>query len=716
MEPPARFGQNETAVRTLARALAKALAKQPARWLSMTGALLAAAVAMVESLFQVGSIGVGRLTLVLAVALGVGHLVVRTLDRVVSERGERWVPEPLHREVSRQVEQARRDLLDEVRHRVDSELEAAFDSLDRLDLRLVERPDAVEQQRRPGEPAEQHRAVAGHGVHAVFVRLRRQMLVLGEPGSGKTTLLMELAGALVAEAAGDPWLPVPVLFRLPSWAAEQRPLANWLVEVLDREYGVASWLAAQWVHSDHIVPLLDGLDEVPAATREACVAAINRFHRAHGQLPMAVCSRFTEYDLLQTRLQLRGAVVIQPLTDEVVHGCLARAGPRLAGVRAVLGEDEQLRELLATPLLLGIAARTYLDEPPSALRASGTLATRRHRLLADFVGAMLRRRRATTAPPPYTSVEVRAGLGWLAGVLQGGGSVFYLDRIRAHLLPTTAERWVAAWGVGVAAGVTAALLGFAVVLIVLWLAGVASPDAGRPGPGVLLPRAGAGAVVAIGVGLALAVSVHRPELRPLRWSWAAWRRTLPWSLIGGAAAGLLLAASAIAFRPELRTPAFVVALVADGLFIGLGLALWRSLLAGFELPVDLRPRWPGDDVRRHGRNALIGALVGALTVGPGVGLSVALALEPFLGGDSVALGVVASLMTVVFTGLLTALRRGGAAYLQHHLVRRLLARSAGVPRDLAAFLEHAAWLNLLRQHDGGYEFAHPVLRQFFGER
>ena len=66
-----------------------------------------------------------------------------------------------------------------------------------------------------------------------------------------------------------------------------------------------------WVDADQVLPLLDGLDEVQSEHRAACADAINTFRRDHGLLPLAVCSRITEYGA-RGSATAAGAIVAQP--------------------------------------------------------------------------------------------------------------------------------------------------------------------------------------------------------------------------------------------------------------------------------------------------------------------------------------------------------------------------------------------------------------------
>ena len=190
-----------------------------------------------------------------------------------------------------------------------------------LDL-LVQRPDLVDRVQAPGTP-----------LIDVFDRLDRALLILGAPGAGKTTLLLTLARDLLQRAAQDQAQPIPVIFPLSSWSAQRRPLAAWLVDELQQRYDVPRTMGQGWIDADQVLPVLDGLDEVQSEHRTACAEAINTFRQDHGLLPLAVCSRITEYDALGVQLRLQGAIVVQPLTHAQVESYLD-ADRRALGGRA----------------------------------------------------------------------------------------------------------------------------------------------------------------------------------------------------------------------------------------------------------------------------------------------------------------------------------------------------------------------------------------------
>ncbi|MEZ4735449.1 MAG: effector-associated domain EAD1-containing protein [Caldilineaceae bacterium] len=115
-----------------------------------------------------------------------------------------------------------------------------------IDLDMEQRPEAVE---RPWgmvleTPAQDSRLLpAGTKIATVFAELNQSMLILGEPGSGKSTMLLELARDLLAQAAQNSTLPIPVLFNLSSWANKRSPIRQWLVDELREKYQIPKTLA-----------------------------------------------------------------------------------------------------------------------------------------------------------------------------------------------------------------------------------------------------------------------------------------------------------------------------------------------------------------------------------------------------------------------------------------------------------------------------------------
>jgi hypothetical protein len=676
------------------------------------------------------------------------------------------------------LDRARRDLLDQVRrHWVETELAQSLYQLARIEIGLVERPMAVENPvratlRRPSMPDRD--IERGTPIVRVYEDLGRQLLILGSPGAGKTTLLLELTRDLLAQAERDlASTPMPVVFHLSSWAQEQASLEDWLADELQRRYGVAPSLARGWVYANRVIPLLDGLDEVADRHRDQCVDEINRFHGEHGQLPLVVCCRVEEYKALQTRLCLRGAIAIQALTPADVTRYVRQLGRHLAGVRAVLRDDDQLVNLMTTPLFLGVVVLTYGGKPASAIRMLGTLDERRRRVLGDYVVAMLDRPTSASAPSPPPRDQTMRWLTWLARSMQAHNqSIFYIDWIQTTWLPTRAQQRLVVLGVSAAVGVATGLLAAAdAVATFSWFS---TPQV-AVSAGLLL-----GWIAAFVGGLA-AYGTDISPTETLHWSVQAARRHLRSVVSFGLTTGLIIGVAAGVVAGLRAGPIAVVVGMLTGAIGGQVVGLFLALVGGLEAKLSVTPVAPAQGMRTSRRSALMSALA----VGPGsgvvaaIGIWIVLHLGLWVGhlGGEVGVGLGAGVVSGFVAGLsasyviqfggpfsmdwgirrritiglgiaigagvaggflavpvpptigaaiagagiglgvatVVALQCGGGAYLRHWALRALLVRNQDIPPRYVAFLEYAARCVLLKRRGGGYQFLHRLLLDYFAD-
>jgi hypothetical protein len=237
-----------------------------------------------------------------------------------------------------------------------------------------------------------------------------RLVVLGEPGAGKTVLAMLLTLALLGRR--HPGHPVPVLVGLASWDPTAEHLHTWLIRRLDEDYpalasptfGPAA--AQQLITTGRILPVLDGLDELPEPLRPH---AIGELDRARSDQPLVVTCRSQEYEQAVAAgggvLTTAAVAELAPVTAaEAIAFLRAAAGPAAAHWDPVASylrahPDGPLVAALSTPLMIALARTIYTapSRNPSELvdlaKTGGQAAVELH-LLDGFIPA------AYTSPPP----------------------------------------------------------------------------------------------------------------------------------------------------------------------------------------------------------------------------------------------------------------------------------------------------------------------------
>ena len=207
----------------------------------------------------------------------------------------------------------------------------------------------------------------------------RRLVVLGEPGAGKTILLVRLVLDLLSRRR--PGGPVPVLLPLAAWNPEDQDLRSWIVRRLITDHsglaepapgGTSVTRAQALLDAGLIVPVLDGLDEIPKAVRGSALARINDAMRP-GE-PLVLAARTAEYrkavcppDGVEVRLTGAAGITLCPLDVSVVSDYLrGSAGGSIAAARwdAVLStfaaeDPPPVAQALTTPLLVALARSIY---------------------------------------------------------------------------------------------------------------------------------------------------------------------------------------------------------------------------------------------------------------------------------------------------------------------------------------------------------------------
>jgi hypothetical protein len=247
------------------------------------------------------------------------------------------------------------------------------------------------------------------------------LVVLGKSGSGKSMLMLRTVREIINHrASGD---PVPVFVPMTSWNPKKDSLRAWLEKQLLIDYpGLGAsvmgddkrvtTLIAMLLDERKIMPILDGLDEMPVAAR---VEAINRLNKAFsaaarplrlvvtcrtGDYRRAVLGEPEEEGWNPNPLVAAAAIELHHLDADKVSSYLARRGEdsRWAKVDEQLRQpDGELARALNTPLYASLASEIYnpsRQEDRSKRRDPRELCTLsgveivHHHLLDEFIPAV----------------------------------------------------------------------------------------------------------------------------------------------------------------------------------------------------------------------------------------------------------------------------------------------------------------------------------------
>lgn len=283
-------------------------------------------------------------------------------------------------------------------------------------------------------------------VRAFFLGLAApRVMFLGAAGAGKSVLVMKLARDLLdTRDTGD---AVPVILPIADWDPGI-DLSRWLADELTRRYpglgeevgrstGETGRFADLLVAGARLIPILDGLDELPAASRAEAIAQINDLG---SELPLVVTSRTDEYRDAVRRAGsgiTAGTVVelcplrVQEAEDYLREATTAQSAGRWKPLLARLNAepDGRLAATLTTPLFLWLARTIYEDRDaePAELadqaRFADGDAIEKH-LLETFIPAVYgpRTYRVDPARHRYTARQATRWLAFLAAHLQRTGT------------------------------------------------------------------------------------------------------------------------------------------------------------------------------------------------------------------------------------------------------------------------------------------------------
>ncbi len=326
---------------------------------------------------------------------------------------------------------------------------------------------------------------------------RRRLVVLGGPGSGKTTLAVQLVRELIASRVEAE--PVPVLLSVASWDTNAFPrLQDWLVARLIEgypglaasEYGART--AQMLVMRAQVLPVLDGLDEVPPPAGAAILTALNQSLADDDQV--IVTCRTDEYsEAVAAADVLTSAAVIEPepISAQAAVAYMASCLPPIptpASQEFVnelrTGRTHPIAEIASNPLGLWLLRTTYLapGSDPSPLLDPARfpdVTTLRSHLFDRLIPALIEARPPSADPTDlfrprhrHNPADVVDWLGYLASHLRKSNTPnFAWWRLHA-VVPLQSIRIAVGVGFGLVCGLAAAVglrtaLGISLALMIL---------------------------------------------------------------------------------------------------------------------------------------------------------------------------------------------------------------------------------------------------------
>jgi hypothetical protein len=382
------------------------------------------------------------------------------------------------------------------------------------------------------------------------------------------------------------------------------------------------------------------------------------------------------------------------------------------GLKHAIQQDQGLSELSHSPLWLNLMALVYRDMTSKQIPDGVARDQLCREIFTRYVALRLDERYRARPPMQgrggrnkqlswdiYAPEDARRWLAWLGQMLKRRSlSRFYLE----YLQPNMAQRpvtvrilYLLVFGLG-----SALLLGLIIGLVFGIVFGLLNGLAFGLRAGLVF-----GGVFGLATGLYTGVIfgvVGGPGTIKLKDRWHFTVGNIGTGLLGGILGGLGMG----------LIGGFRVALVGGPLFgvvFGLMFAVVDVLKgssieeAGYEFP------YAG--MKRTGQNGLLLGIFFGLLFGLGGGLGVG--LDAGLGGGPLV-GLLFGFLFGLLAGAIAALFAGLGEFMKHWVLRFVLARQGAMPyHGYLSFLQDAVDRAILRRIGSGFEFVHPLLRDYF---
>jgi hypothetical protein len=566
---------------------------------------------------------------------------------------------------------------------------------------------------------------------------RRRLVILGAPGTGKTTLAVLLLRTLLEDR--KPGEPVPVFLSMAGWDPSTEPVHRWLTRRLSENYPALR--AADFgpdapralVSQRRLLPVLDGLDELPPSVQPKVLSALNA--AATTESVILTC-RTREYQAAAERSAGRvlvGGAVIEPrpikaadaaayITNRLVPG-QPGGWPKLLGtIRS--HPNGPVAQALSTPLALWLLRKVYIDTRGDPAELCDTRRFRTADAVAEYLLKNLIHSALSTVAAEHDPDDTRYNdhpfrprhvwdpddaERWLSFVAHHMSKSGTRDFQWWQLYREVHRRWatfVGALTVGLTIGVTVGVTGGLTIALTHAVPGTL-------GDAFIFSFAG-GLTGGLVGGLTGGVLLELMKSSGVEPAYADVRlkgrlRLLAGNLVFGLTIGLAVGMiTALGFGLVGGLIGGVRESLVFGLAVGAAGGLTIGLSRWVSTPVtDARPQTPVFTLRRDLELVYVRSVVFGFTLGPAFGIAGALAkgfAGPLAGIEAgVAFGVAGGLvfaLTFDLTGASsTYLAALSVLYGRHH-----------VPIRLMRFLDDAHRVGLLREAGPAYQFRHAKLQ------
>jgi len=503
---------------------------------------------------------------------------------------------------------------------------------------------------------------------------------------------------------------------------------------------------AKLVNEAKLLPMLDGLDELPSVHQEPCVRKINEFLQSNCRPQfLVVCSRREEYrevirglskqDVHQTseeflyqdrRLNLNNAILLKDLTEPQIRAYL-RDIDKTEELWEMLQAEVELLHLIKTPLFLEMFKFIYLNAKWSLKKwklQNSTEARHKYIFNAYFESVLKRklvnlqknlkgwRSRTYKKKAPPNTEQTKKWLVYLAKQLERQKQTeFLIEKIQPDLLSEGCERRVYALGVG-------CLFGFIVGLIITTIIFIIISHFFNIFVGLIVALS-LGVFVNIFFGiwafLTIGQSKNIEPVETLNMSF----RSLGKSLIIGYLIGFISWIITLVVFPLFKWQPLnlVFFMVISPILISI------LQMSGPPLKITIEPN---QGLKNSLYNAICFASLGSVWLGLSAYLLreqiLVLIISLLFNKSATPASAILSLpdtLVIVIAGMLAGtffgLTKSGTACIQHFILRLILCCNGYIPWNYARFLDYCKERIFLQSVGGRYRFIHILLQKHFAE-